>query len=305
MLIVDKENCFAQDQYGQMILNRPPNFTFSYMEIKYWDRDKERLVNLEGEIIHAAIEQDQRAEIEAFIDAERARRGVSFAAIDADGRYLGVVNEKDPRIKRKAFLPPPNADDWVMPEGCDNWVRAYGYDDAGVITRINDPKAVGFTTKEQPKINGVIACQWDNEAKDWKLPEMPDEKWVEFIKREMLLGVSETLIRGFKATIEKNFDEQSAYEYLKGLMEVVNNYGSNWLVSKSDNADTSAVITGIKDALNELLIKLQGVDAIASQEAYGDFKSKVYLASGMKEPVEDLKGLDISDMIVDQYVSKG
>lgn len=167
MLIWFSNGRYIQDDYGQIILEEKPTFSFAYESIKYYWNEKVYSVDESGEEIN--LTQSQHDEIEQFIKLKRESVGVLGFCVDKDGKFLGRKRVDDSDVYETVTVSPPTGDDWIFDFSDEKWKRVYYYTERGTYTHSTDSNAIGFTYEQKP-IDG-LEYKLDSETNSWVIDE--------------------------------------------------------------------------------------------------------------------------------------
>ena len=124
MLLWDADNHFMVDEFGEIQLDSKPELGFEFNAVRYvehrenWSIDTNSARN---DLSHGQIEN-----ILQFISKTRKIYGIKVMAVDANGEWLGWVDNKDPRIDEVVTQSPPNADEWNWCDG--TWIKVWYLD---------------------------------------------------------------------------------------------------------------------------------------------------------------------------------
>ena len=242
MLIVDTTDIFTQDFNGQILLDKAPTLTFEYKNIRYYAG--EQLYSIDGTNF-VGLSPEQQDEIEQFILSKRNEFGILKLAVDSDGKYLGLIGDKDTRITSTIDLPPPNQDaHWRWNFELNKWMPKYSYDAEGILVTEDSDKKVGSTFVPHPNKQFY---KFDIVSQTWYLKTTSDEfaKYKTFLKNK-LCGIY------FSKLIDV-VDAEVVYAQLKVLDD---NIFNGQVITKSFDELNSANTVGQLESTIELATEL-------------------------------------------------
>lgn len=175
---------YIQDNFGQILLDEKPQFSFVYDSIRYLFTEQVYKVTEDSDDIPLTAQQQD--EINNFIQEKRQEVGILKLAVDSEGGFLGLVKETDPRIFKIVDISPSTQDDWVWCFNQNKWVIAYHYDADGTYVRASSGNAVGFTKIPFPFALAPLPHKFDELKNAWALDDSKNEL-IDFIRNKVII----------------------------------------------------------------------------------------------------------------------
>lgn len=290
------------DRYGQVMLTEKPGLDFSYDTLSYYSDGTDQTFTLESAAPNVAIRVSPRGaeSCERFIRDHRTRVGILKLCVDAAGKYLGHINKDDPRVFQVVDFAPPNGDDWVWDFENSKWIRAYYYDQEGVLTTEHSGTAVGYTTIEPPIGHYPLPFKWSTIEQQWILES--SGQWGTVVKNKLILeGLNDLLSHTLEMMHRDNQLAQSTQSLASVLSSVSSQIAA--LPFEGMTEERRVSITDTCARLQQIVTSVNsGVDLLTLQEMFYDHKlalntSNVYAIPTSSDPA-------LQDLIVDMYVNQ-
>lgn len=257
MLIIDKQNMFLIDSFGQILLKSRPNFSFKYMGISYSHVDKTKYVLSMGKWSPAALEPSEIDEIEAFISEQRSLHGVKIHAVDRDGTYLGQLKSDDGRIFMEV-PPPPNDDHYYWDFEAQKWIYVHAVDAEGnYLGNIPHTLASRIVKEAPPHANYV----WDSLEERY----VKKEKSLEQERSEAMARLDELrFIR--RAILDKHpLSNQIRQEIRTAVKQIFMKYDLSTLVNIEDTRLEILNVIRSTDSIDVLKDKSAVIQVMVSE----------------------------------------
>ncbi len=175
---------YIQDNFGQILLDEKPQFSFVYDSIRYLFTEQAYKVTEDS--YDTPLTAQQQDEINNFIQEKRQEVGILKLAVDSEGRFLGLVKETDPRIFKIVDMSPLTQDDCVWCFNQNRWVIAYYYDADGTYVRASSENAVGFTKIPFPFDLAPLPHKFDELKNAWVLDDSKNEL-IDYIRNKVII----------------------------------------------------------------------------------------------------------------------
>lgn len=124
MLLWDVDNQFVVDQHGEIPLDAKPELQFDFVAVRYVEGGE--FWSIDSNSARNDLGSEQILEIHEYIKLKRESYGIKVMAVDVHGDWLGLVDDKDPRIDSIVTEFPPTNDEWNWCNG--EWLRVWYID---------------------------------------------------------------------------------------------------------------------------------------------------------------------------------
>lgn len=267
---------YLLDQHGQILLDKKPELSFQYQELKYWTSEQ-YYVNVDG--LRLALTQAQVSEIEEWVSNMRLRTGILKLCVDSEGKFLGYINRSDSRVATEIDRAPPNGDDWRWDHNGKTWIRAYHYDRDGKYVLESSGNGVGWTAKPYPTAVAPVSYVFDTVTENWIVDKKQQDLYP-LIKNKLLF---DSVVEYLRVTLSSLGDSSKELEYLRNVLTSIS----------SLPVHNQAVF----DDWQSFITKVEGTNSVLeAYEKFTDFNTKIN-TSLYNAPAAQIEKLAIDDFV--------